>query len=218
MNLNWRMISVAACFAVALGFGTADAQWQGLAQQNQQFDQQFNQQLQAQMTQNQMGQQQLLQNYINAYRPQLTTAYQQYVAQNGPTMTFEQFAYWSLTTMGGTNPGPALQQQQRNFQAQQDNNATVQQGNQDYNQGWQQNQDQLSRGFNQYDQQAVQGNQYYRNSVTGQGTELPYGGQPGVYQNNQGTWAADPNGQYHQIDPQGYSQQMDPVDRDDDGD
>jgi hypothetical protein len=216
MNLNWRMTSAAFCFTLALGFGAAHAQGLGSAQQNMQFDQQFNQQLQSRMMQNQMGQTQLLQNYIQAYGPQLNAAYQQYIRQPGASpLTFEQFAYWSLTTMGGTNPGPALEQQQRNFQAQQNANRAVQQGYQDYNQGWEQNQRRLDNSYNHYDQQAVRGQANYQNPMTGQVTELPYGAPPGVYQNNQGTWAAGPDGQYQQIDPQGYRQQMNPVDRDD---
>jgi hypothetical protein len=209
---NWMLVSLSVCVVLALGFGAARAQgYIGSAQQNMQFDQQFNQQLQARMMQNQMAQRQLLQNYIRTYGPQLQAGYQQYVRQPGARMTFEQYAYWSMTTMGGANPGPALEQQQRNFQAMQNANRTVQQGYQDYNQGWQQNQQRLDNSFNRYDQQAVRGNQYYRNSETGQVTELPYGAQPGVYQNNQGTWAAGPDGQYHQVDPQGYRQRMDPV-------
>ncbi|HLI81518.1 MAG TPA: hypothetical protein VKV03_16130 [Candidatus Binataceae bacterium] len=213
MSSNRWMLALLVGLAPALGLGTARAQGYGMAQQNAQFDQQFNAQLRARMMQNQASQQQLLQRYINTYRPQLVAGYQQYVARNGPRMTFEQYAYWSMTTMGGTNYGPALAQQQRNFQAMQQNHQAVQQGFQDYNGGWQKNQDSLSNTYNRYDQQGVRGYQYYRNSETGQVTELPYDAQPGVYQNNEGTWAADPNGQYHQIDPQGYKQRMDPVEK-----
>ncbi len=131
-------------------------------------------------------------------------------------VTFPQFAYSCMITMNGQNPGPALAQQQRNFQASQNANRTVQEGYQDYNQGWQQNQHQLSNAYARYDQQAVRGNAYYQNPMTGQVVELPYGGQPGVYQNNQGTWAAGQNGQYYQVDPQGYRQQMNQVDEGDD--
>ena len=210
MKLLWGTMSFVVCLVLTIG---AAAHAQSMAQRNLQFDQQFNANLQARMRQNQASQQQLLQRYIATYRPQLTAGYQQYVRQNGPRMTFQQYAQWSMTTMNGTNYGPALAQQQRNFQAMQQNHQTVQQGYEDYNRGWQQNQQRLDNTYNRYDQQAIRGNQYYRNSETGKVTELPYGAQPGVYQNNQGTFAADPNGQYHQIDPQGYRQRMDPVEK-----
>jgi hypothetical protein len=197
-----------------LGSGVGRAQDLGaLAQQNMQFDQQFNQQLQGMMMQNQMQQQQLLQSYITQGGPQLRQEYQRYQQQTGMQIPFEQFAYSHMMTMGGKNPSPALQQQQQNFQALQDANRSVQQGYQDYNQGWSNSQQQLSNSFNRYDQQAVRGQANYRNPQTGEITELPYAAQPGVYQNNQGTWAADPYGQYHQIDPQGYPQQMNPYGR-----
>jgi len=183
-----------------------------LAQQNMAFDAQMGAQLNGMMMQNQMQQQRMMQSYIQQNGPQLQMEYQNYIRQTGMQIPFEQFVYSHIMTQGGRNPGPALQQQQDNFRALQDANRTVQQGYESYNQGWTANQQRLDNSFQRYGQQAIQGNQYYRNSETGEVTELPYGGQQGVYQNNQGTWANDSMGQYHQIDPQGYQQRMDQVD------
>ena len=116
-----------------------------------------------------------------------------------------------MATQGGANPGPALQQQQRNFEALQGANRTVQEGNSSYNQGWQQNQQRLGQTFNDIGQ-ANRGDGYFRNPATGEVQELPYGAQPGMYGNNNGNFANDQQGNWHQIDPQGYGQQMEQYD------
>ena len=184
-----------------------------MVQQNMMFDQQQNAQLQAMMMQNQMAQQQLLQNYVQQYGPQrLWAEYQQYVQYTGVQISFDQFAYYHMATQGGRNAGPAIQQQQANFQALQQAHQTQQQGFDSYNQGWQQNQQRMDAAMDRYDQQAVQGNQDYYNPQTGQQVELPYAGPEGVYENNDGTYVNSPNGQYYQVDSQGYSQELEPAD------
>jgi hypothetical protein len=184
-----------------------------LMQQNMQFDQQQNAWLQNLQQQNQMAQMQLMQNYIQYYGPQrLWAEYLQFVQYTGMQIPFEQFVYNHMATQGGRNAGPALQQQQANFRALQQANQTQQQGFDSYNQGWQQNQQRMDAAMDRYDQQAVQGNQDYVNPQTGEQVELPYSGQEGVYQNNNGTYVNSPNGQYYQVDSQGYSQELEPVD------
>ena len=165
------------------------------------------------MMQNQMAQQQLLQNYVQQYGPQrLWAEYQQYVQYTGVQISFDQFAYYHMATQGGRNAGPAIQQQQANFQALQQAHQTQQQGFDSYNQGWQQNQQRMDAAMDRYDQQAVQGNQDYYNPQTGQQVELPYASPEGVYENNEGTYVNSPNGQYYQVDSQGYSQELEPAD------
>lgn len=175
-----------------------------IAAANAAFDQQMAAQLQAQMQQNQMAQQQLMQAYIQQNGPQLQQEYQQFIQTTGYQIPFETFAYNHLATAGGTNPGPALQQQQRNFQALQEANRTVQQGYDSYNQGWSNNQQTTSEALQRYDQQAIRGNAYYGNPQTGEVSELPYGGAPGIYDTNQNTFYNDPSGNYYQMAPQGY--------------
>ena len=98
-----------------------------MVQQNMMFDQQQNAQLQAMMMQNQMAQQQLMQNYVQQYGQQrLWAEYQQYVQYTGMQIPFDQFVYYHMATQGGRNAGPAIQQQQANFQALQRANQTQQ--------------------------------------------------------------------------------------------
>ena len=175
-----------------------------IAAGNAAFDQQANAMLQGQIQQNQMAQQQLMQSYLQQHGPQLQQQYQQFIQSTGYQIPFETFVYNHMLTAGGTNPGPALQQQQRNFQGLQDAHRTVQQGNDNYNQGWRNNQETTSNALQRYDQQGIRGDAYYRNPQTGQVYELPYGGVPGVYGNSQNTFYNDPTGNYVQMDPQGY--------------
>ena len=175
-----------------------------MAAANAAFDQQMAATLQTQVQQNQMAQQQLMQAYLQQHGPQLQQAYQQYIQATGQDIPFETFMYNYMLTAGGTNPGPALQQQQRNFQAIQDANRTVQQGYDSYNQGWSANQQTTREALQRYDQQAIRGNAYYGNPQTGDVYELPSGVSSGVYDNHQNTFYNDPNGQYYQMDPQGY--------------
>lgn len=208
------LIAIFVC-NVALGSQLAFSQPGGLgdiAQQNMMFDQQFNQQLGSMMQQNQMAQQQLLQSYIQQNGPQLQRDYQQYVQTTGMQIPFEQFAYSHMATQGGRNPGPALQQQQNNFRALQDAHNTVQQGFDSQNQGWWANQQRQDNVYQRYDDGAIRGNAYYQNPNTGETYQMPYGGQPGVYGNNQDTFINDQQGNYHQVDPQGYTQQLNQVD------
>ena len=210
-----RAVSLFLCL-VATGAHAQDMNT--LMMQNMQFDQQANAQLQALWQQNQMAQQQLMQAYIQQYGLQrLQMEHQQLVQYTGMPIPFDLFVYNHMATQGGRNAGPALQQQQANFQALQRANQTQQQGFDSYNQGWQQNQQRMDASMDRYDQQAVQGNQDYYNPQTGEQVELPYAGPEGVYQNNEGTYVNGPNGQYYEVDPQGYSQELEPVQTGSDG-
>lgn len=183
-----------------------------IMQQNMAFDQQTNQQLQSMQMQNQMQMQQLLQNYIQQLGPQLQQEYTQFIQSTGMQISFEQYAYNHMATQGGRNPGPALAQQRRNFQALQDANRTVQEGYDSYNQGWHANSQTMDNMNDRYSREAIQGNQYYQNSVTGEVTELQYGAPAGVYENNQGTYITTPSGDYEQVDPLGYRQRLEVID------
>ena len=206
----WLLSAVFLCRFVA---GARAQDMNTLMQQNMMFDQQQNAQLQAMMMQNQMAQQQLMQNFVQQYGPQrLWAEYQQYVQYTGMQLSFEQFVYYHMATQGGRNAGPAIQQQQANFQALQQAHQTQQQGFDSYNQGWQQNQQRMDAAMDRYDQQAVQGNQDYYNPQTGQQVELPYAGPEGIYENSEGTYVNSPNGQYYQVDSLGYTQELEPVD------
>lgn len=193
----------------------AHAQYPNMYQQNMDFDQRMNAQLQAMQQQNQMAQRQMMQSYVQQNGPQLQMEYQNYVRSTGQQISFEQFVQWHILTQGGRDPGNAMRLQQQQFQANQQANRTVQQGYNSYNQGWQQNQQVMGNTMNRYSQQAIQGNQYYRNPQTGEQVELPYGGQPGAYQNSQGNYLRDQQGNFHQVDPQGYTQELEESDSED---
>ena len=179
-----------------------------IMQQNMNFDAQMNSQLQAMQQQNQQGMQNLVQNYIQQNGPQLQADYQQYVQMTGQQIPFEQFVYYHIMTQGGRNPGPGLEAQRQQFEGLQNAHRTQTEGFNSYNQGYWQNQQRLDNAAQRYDQQAIQGNQYYRNPQSGETVELPYAAQEGFYQGPQGNYVADPMGNYNQIDPQGYQQQL----------
>jgi len=183
-----------------------------MMQQNMDFDAQMNAQLQAMQQQNQQAQQNLIQGYIQQNGAQLQADYQQYVQMTGQQIPFEQFVYSHIMTQGGRNPGPALEAQRQQFEGLQNAHRTVTEGYNDYNQGYWQNQQRLDNAAQRYDQQAIQGNQYYRNPQTGETVELPYAAQEGYYQGPQGNYVADPMGNYNQVNPQGYQQQLEQFD------
>jgi hypothetical protein len=87
-----------------------------IARSNMAFDQQFDQQLNGMRMQNQASQQQLMQNAIQQFGPQMQAGYQQYVAQYGQNISFEQYAYYWVMTAGGTNAQAGLDVQRRNFE------------------------------------------------------------------------------------------------------
>jgi hypothetical protein len=213
-SLKLALILTAAASGGALAPTTAHAQdLSGLVQQNMAFDQQMNAMLQNQVRQNQMAQQQLVQSYIQQRGPQLRAEYQQYIATTGMQIPFEQFVQYHIATAGGTNPGPALQQQQNNFRALQDANRTVQQGFDSYNQGYWNNQQTMN---NVYSRQSdmMRGNGHYVNPQTGETQTLPTGQGQGYYQGEggQNTYYQNGVGQYHQVNPQGYMQELDEYD------
>ena len=205
MNLRSFLPLMMFCLAVA---SNASAQEMGSLQQNLQFDQQMFGMIENKMAQNQQQQQQMLQMYIQQNGPRLQQEYQQFITSSGMQIPFATFAYNHMMTQGGANPGPARQLQQDTFRGLQEANKTVQQGNNSYNQGWQQNQQVLGNTYQRYDQGAIRGNQNYVNPQTGERFELPYGAQPGMYGNNNNNFANDPQGNWHQMDPQGYGQQL----------
>ena len=203
--------TLSAALFVLLAASASAQDLGSLAAQNMAFDQQFNAQLQGMQQQNQAQMAALQQNYIQQYGPQLQQQYQQFVQSTGMQISFEQFVYSHIMTQGGANPGPALQQQQQNFQALQDANRQVQQGYDNYNQGYWQQQQAYGNIYNR-NSDMMRGNAYYNNPQTGENFNLPYGGQPGGYVQGQNTFQNDQMGQWHQVDPQGYRQELNQYD------
>ncbi len=193
-------------FAGAGAWGLND-----MVMQNMAYDQQFNNQLSGMMANTYGQQQQLLQSYIQLKGPQLEQEYQQYVQTTGMQIPFEQYAYYHLMTLGGTNAGPALQQQQSNFNALQQANRSVQQGYDSYNQSWQSNSLATDRVMQRYGNEAIGGNAYYTNPYSGETYNLPYTSGPGYYGGPQGNFYQDPSGGYYQVDPGGFSQELTPA-------
>jgi hypothetical protein len=187
----------------------------GIVQQNMAFDQAVNSQLGAMQANLAAQQQQLLQSYVQTMGPKLVQDYQQFMATTGMQIPFEQYAYYHMATAGGTNPGPALAQQQRNFQALQEANRTQQQGFESYRQGMEQNSQTMDRIADAYANQAIRGNAQYVNPYTNEMSNLPYTSGPGYYTGGGNTYYQSPTGQYYQVYPDGYRQpltQVNPLD------
>lgn len=182
-----------------------------LMQQNMAVNQQFNARLGAMMMQNQLAQQQLMQQYISQYGPQLRSEYAQFIKTTGMQVPFEYFVWTHMMTAGGTNAGPALDAQRRNFQALQGANRAMQQGNDSYNQGYWNN-SRTTEMVNRNYSQGYRGETDYRNPNTGQVFEdMPHAAQPGTYTSPEGNFYKDPSGNYHQVDPLGYMQELEEV-------
>lgn len=203
-----RMLGASALLLLATTSASAQ-DLSSLAAQNMAFDQMMQNQVAGAMYQNQMAQQQLLQSYIQQNGSRLQQEYQQYLRSGGMPISFQQFAYYHLATAGGTNPGPALEQQRRSFAASQEANRTVQQGFDSYNQGYWNNQQTNAQIFNRYSNEAIMGNAPYVNPETGERYNLPYGAaNQGGYTTGGNAIASDPYGNYRQVDPLGYSQDL----------
>lgn len=202
-KLAARLITAAIIFSAV----QASAQDLGsIAAANMAFDNQMNNILQNQVNQLAQSKASLRQNYIAQNGALLQQQYQQ---SGGMGMTFEQFVDWHMLTAGGTNYGPALQAQQNQFNGWQNANRTVQSGYDSYNAGYWNNQNTMNNVMNNYDNGAIQGNAGYVNPQTGEAFNLPYGSQPGVYNQGFNNFAVDQNGNYHQVDNLGYTQQLD---------
>ncbi len=207
-----RALPWALTILLSGGVSTAGA-WDlsNLVMQNMATDQQFNNQLNGMMANTYAQQQQLMQSYIQAYGPQLRQEYQQYLQTTGAQISFEQFVYYHMMTAGGTNAGPALQQQQQNFRALQQANQSLQQGYDSYNQGWWNNSQTMDQTLDNYDNQAIRGNAYYGNPYTGETYNLPYTSGPGYYGGSDEAFYQDPTGRYYQEQPGGYYEDLEPT-------
>jgi len=177
-----------------------------------------------------------LQSYINSNRAQLTAETQQYNQMNGQNLSVEMYARAKVqeaaarnmnAAQGGTNPMFEQQKQmfesgQRAHQARQnaaDANMQNWYAGQNQieagNQAWNNQQRSIDSDNNRFIQQGIQGNQYYRNTETGEVAELPFAGDTGVYGDSSGnTWVSPQMGQYNQIGPNGMPQQMEGFDPD----
>lgn len=198
--MNTRRIAAAA-LALAAFAGAAHAQWQGIAAQNAAFDNQFNAALGQMQQQNQMAMMRIWQQHLQVNGPRLQREYAQLRASGQAVGTFEQYAYWSLMTAGGTNIQGAMQAQQDQFRGWQRANATVQQGHASYNAGWADNSRRQSAAVANWTNQAIRGEAPYRDPATGRTTMLPHYLQPGqAIQVNGQTYAQDPSGQYYRYE------------------
>lgn len=203
-------------------------------EQMMQYNMQQQAALEAQMNQQMMNTQANLdtsiQNYIQQDRANLEREHQQYVQSTGMQISLEQYVrnkvMQEATRRNAANApsvNPMFEQQKQMFEAgqqryqasqqqfqQQNNNwAAGQQQIDANNQAWVQGQRQIDSNHNRFVQGAIQGNQYYRNTETGQVAELPFANSPGVYQNgNDDTWVSPSMGQYYQMNPQGMRQEM----------
>ncbi len=200
-----RQIAAAAVVALATFAGAAQAQWQGIAAQNAAFDQQFNAQLGALQQQNQAYGMRIWQHHLQVNGPRLQREYAQLRAAGYAVGTFEQYAYWSLMTAGGTNVQGAVQAQRDQFEGQQRANRTVQEGHASYNAGWAANSARQSAAAANYTTQAIRGEAPYRDPSTGRTTMLPHHLPQGqTVQVNGQTYAQDRSGQYYRYENQGW--------------
>jgi len=228
-----EIVAGAVCAAISI-FVCNSTQAQSLEQMmemNRQAMAANEAQMNAHMAAAQQNAQASLQQYIQNNRPQLEAEHQQYMQTTGQQMSLEQYVTNKVQNeaarrMAAQNPSgsnPMFEQQKRMFEqgqaahqqrqagyaAQNQNWAAGQQQIENNNQAWNQQQRQIDSDNSRFIQQGIQGNQYYRNSETGQVAEMPFAGDTGVYQNPSGdTWISGSMGQYDQVGPNGERQQM----------
>ena len=211
MNTKYALksiLKVITLTAITTAIVAADAAAQDLASiaaANMNFDNQMNSYLQNQQAQLNQQRASMVQNYIAQNGARLQQDYQ----RSGMQVPFDQFVQWHIMTAGGTNYGPAIQAQQNQFAGWQAANRTVQEGYNSYNQGYWQNQNTYDNSAARYSNEAIQGNAHYTNGQTGEVFNLPYGAEQGVYSQGNNTFSNDANGNYYQVNPQGYQQQLD---------
>lgn len=205
MRARFLTIVAAAVALAALATNAQAQSLQGLMQQNMEFDRQFDQRLGQLQQQNAQSQQQLWQSYLQQNGPWLHQQYDAYRAAGQMPYTFEQFAYYMLTTANGTNVQGALDAQNDRFRRQQDAARTRQEGYDDYNAGARRNSEATDRTLNNYDQQAVRGNAPYVDPSTGGTRWLPYSQTPGqVFNDGRNSYVQDRQGTYYQWQGNGW--------------
>ncbi|HMP77859.1 MAG TPA: hypothetical protein PKD54_00265 [Pirellulaceae bacterium] len=177
-----------------------------LAQWNMQQDAQFNQQLGHMWQQNQMGQQQLMNQVVQQYGPQLRAEWQQYMAYTGASISFEQYVYYWIMTAGGTNVQAGLDAQRQQFEGLQNAHRTVQQGYDSYNAGWWANQARIDGSRQRYSEGANRGNWYYQDPYSGHVYTQPYSSSAGLYQTPYGQLYIDQMGQHYLNQGSGWTQ------------
>lgn len=203
--MKTRQALIAAAVALTAFCGAAQAQWQGIAAQNAAFDQQFNAQLGALQQQNQQYMLRIWQQHLQVNGPRLQREYAQLRAAGQPVGTFEQYAYWSLITAGGTNVQGAMQMQRDRFEGQQRAQRTVQEGYAAANAGWAVNSARQSAAVANHTTQAIRGEAPYVDPTTGRTTMLPHALPAGqAVQVNGQTYAQDRSGQYWRYENNGW--------------
>ena len=226
-------LTTSACIIVVSNFVSSAVIAQNLDQmmyQNQLNMQQNDQMMQGMMQNSQQQAESSLQQYISQNYSQLSAEAQQYNQNSGQNLSVEQYARAKIqeeaarrmnTAQGGVNPifeaqkrqfeagQQAYRAQQNSFDTQNQNWRAGQNQIDTNNQAWNDQQRRIESDNNRFIQQGIQGNQYYRNSETGEVAELPFAGSPGVYGDTSGnTWVSPEMGQYNQIGPNGVPQQM----------
>ena len=191
-----KLTLAAAAIILPLTAGGAKAQnLMSIAQANMAFDARMNAQLQAMQRANAAYGQQIWQNYMQQFGPQLRAEYNQL----RPPMTFEQFAYYNLVTAHGTNVQGALDAQKQQFAGLQAAHNTQMAGFNSYNAAMAKNSAATTAAVDRWDRIAVQGNAPY---VTPQGNTvwLPYSQPAGQPVNLGGTtYAQNQAGTYYQL-------------------
>jgi hypothetical protein len=191
-------LGLAACLAALLGADTAQAQ--PMWQQNQNFDAQFAARLGALQQQNAGGMQQVWQNYLQQFGPQLREGYRAHLAAgNMPPMSFEQFARWNMMTANGTDLGGAARAQNDWFRGQQGAHQTITGAYDRNNEAWRQRSEREMAAVDRWDRGAIQGNAPYVDPRTGATRWLPYAPQPGQIVTQGGSsYVQDRTGTYQQ--------------------
>jgi hypothetical protein len=222
------MFAVSASPAIAQDY--IQQQMNALNQQMQESDMR----LQNLMRQGQMNAEAALHDYVEKNRPELEQKTQAYNQATGQQLTVYQYTDMvakeeAARRMNAQNPGPsdmfrqqqemfrrgqeAHFQRQENYKAQNNAWQSQQQAIENNNRAWMDGQDRQQYGHDRFIQQGIQGNQYYRNSETGEVAELPFAGDTGVYTHPDGQeWVSGSMGEFHQVTPDGTLQEMQPYD------
>jgi len=207
-----RLVSAALLSSVAASAHAQFLDMSGLVAKNLALDGAFDSQLQSMMASNLAAQQQLMQSYSSQFGPQLEREYADYVQATGHAIPLEQYAYYHLMTAGGSNPGPALQQQQDSFRRLQDAHATQMSGYESYNRSWDQQQQSLGNSFERYTDGAIRGYARYQDPYSEEMHTLPYTPGPRYYSEGHETYYLDGSGDYYVVQPDGYHQFLNPYD------
>ena len=197
-------LALAAVTALALAAPAAQAQ--SMWAQNMAFDQQMNNIVVNAQHQAAADQQQIWQHHLQVNGPRLQQQYRQLVASGNRSMSYEQFAYWDLTTAAGTNVQGALDAQRRQYEGNVAANRTVQAGHASYNEAMADRSARTSAAIANHTNQVIRGVGPYVDPRTGATQMLPHSLPAGqVYRDAQNNaYAQDGQGVYHRWNGNGW--------------